>query len=742
MSPSPTHLRHRVSAQIVWVSITFGVFLLLALLGSASWAVSQIDARAITEERNSLAAALQQAKDRMPIEQDSSTAWDHTVIIAQDGQFIWMAENLAEQMSSLYGHDRVYVVSPNGSVLQAASAGVNAGTSLASIDAGVLAPLIERLRDELAQSDPAKAAPAARANGGLLETALLENGEVGFVSIRPIVPADDAIARTPDSMFLLASIKLIDQALLDDIGERFDIQNLRRVPRSTAAAVLPITDWRGQVVADLVWTPKRPAMILFAETAPAIFGMIALGALCMIALLAWLRRTSLQLERSQAEARYLSLHDPLTGAANRMLFETRLREAQDYPYVAKTRVLLASLDLDHFKDINDTLGHAIGDELLRKVVKRLLVELPEEGTLARLGGDEFAIVQPGIVSAGQAQWICQRLLRCLSEPFPLSSGTITVTASIGVSLEHGTDIASAEMLRRADVALYAAKLEGRNTFALYDPEMDRKNRDKRMLEVELRDALLNDTGLHLLYQPIFAARTGALVGAEALVRWQHPTRGALSPDIFIGVAEETGVIEQLGLWVLSNACRFALKADLPSIAVNFSPVQFRNRQLAQQILAILREERLPPDRLEVEITEGLLLQNSPLVQSTLAKLREAGVRIALDDFGTGYSSISYLRTYTVDKLKIDQSFSQLVEDDPAIARIVRSIIEMADALGMSVTAEGVEKESQRRMLTGMGCTQLQGYLLSRPLPPERLTALIEEQRSSDLVRLFSPSLSA
>ncbi len=281
------------------------------------------------------------------------------------------------------------------------------------------------------------------------------------------------------------------------------------------------------------------------------------------------------------------------------------------------------------------------------------------------------------------------------------------------------------MMHRADVALYAAKAAGRNCFQLYHPSMDQARRDQRTLEVDLRNALVTGIGLHLLYQPIYGAEFGEIVGAEALVRWQHPVRGHLSPDTFISIAESRGVIAELGLWVLDEAARFASDSELPWIAVNVSPLQFADPNFADRVFAVIARRGLTPTRLELEITEGLLLQGSAEVKSTLARLRSSGIRIALDDFGTGYSSISHLRDHEIDKLKIDQSFTKMIARDEAAATIVRSIIEMAIALDMSVTAEGVEDELQREQLRKLGCSNLQGYLLSRPVPGDHLQKMLE-----------------
>ncbi len=480
----------------------------------------------------------------------------------------------------------------------------------------------------------------------------------------------------------------------------------------------------------LGWKPQHPVLELLVETAPATLGVFALGLASLLALIAWLHRMTLRLEIAQDQTTYLSLHDPLTGIANRALFESRLNEAMAYQYLAPTKVALVSIDLDGFKEVNDTLGHAAGDDLIRQVARRLAFALPEEATLARVGGDEFALVQPGMISEGQARWICEGLIRALHDPFVLGGETVEVTASFGVSLEDGREVTAAEMFRRADVALYAAKAEGRNRLKLYDPQMDASRREKRMLEIDLRNALITGAGLFVLYQPIFSARTGAIVGAEALVRWKHPQRGLLSPDKFIALAEETGIINQLGEWVLEQACRTAVESDLLWIAVNISPVQMRHQAFGSRVSDVLNKTGLPAKRLELEITEGVLLQHSPQIEITLARLQEMGIRIALDDFGTGYSSISYLRTYNIDKLKIDQSFTRLMGSDEVTRTIVQSVIQMADALGIDVTAEGVEDESQRLMLAKLGCTQLQGFLLSRPVTAEKLTELLLQQRAA------------
>ena len=728
---------NRATFRLVLASTLLGLVLLATLVMCVWWAVDRIDARSLEGERASLTAALQEELQRLSLEQDSSAEWDDAVVKVRERDQTWIAENLTDWMSDFFGHTRVYVIAPNNRVIRAAEMGEHAESTLAPTDVAVLLPRISEMRHRMAEASFGRAdSTAAISEIGVAEVERLSNDQLALISVRPIVPSSQRIAQAPGTEALIASVKFLDDSMLEKLSERLGIHGLTRVDYSKNQATIQLQNADGYVVGYLGWTPNHPAAAMLIETAPATITLLLIGLGSLVSVLMWVRITLTKLGRSREEAAYLGMHDPLTGAANRILFDRKLKEATQYQYLGDAKVLLVAIDIDHFKDINDKLGHAGGDQLLSQVTDRLKFELAEEATLGRLGGDEFAIVQPAVVSEGQALWICQRLVNALQQPFHLDDSATTITFSLGIALEEGAKIPPSEILRRADVALYVAKKEGRNRLKLYDPEMDRSKREKRALEIELRHALITGDGLHLAYQPVFTARSGDIAGAEALVRWKHPTRGNISPDEFIGMAEETGVIDQLGLWVLQEACKTAARIGLPSVAVNVSPVQFRDELLADRILDVLRNTGLAPAKLEIEITEGLLLQNSPAVQKTLGILRDAGVRVALDDFGTGYSSISYLRSHAIDRLKIDRSFTRMVTADHATARIVRSVIEMAEALGMSVTAEGVEDEAQRRTLAQMGCSHLQGFLLSRPIGEADLVGLLSGHQSDGLIRLF------
>ncbi|WDQ98206.1 bifunctional diguanylate cyclase/phosphodiesterase [Devosia sp. J2-20] len=717
------------SRHFILISIVLVVTMVIVLAISAGWAVQRIDKLEKTEEIRALSAALAREGNLLVVEQKSSTVWDESVHNLRANNQSWIAENLVDWMGEFYTHDRVYVVAPDGRVVRAAVHGEYSGEEFDPRDEAAVEPMLQDIRQRMTTASVGLSdSTTAIAKIGIFDTVRLSDNNLAFVSIQPVVGTSSAAAQHPGTEFLHVSVKVLQAQLLSNLSEQLGLADLKVSGPNNDRASLTMRNANGQQLGHVTWTPHRPALELLRETAPATLGSLLLGATSLLGLLIWLGRATTQLVESRARSSFLALHDPLTGLANRALFQTRLEEALGYVYLAASKVLLISIDLDRFKEINDTMGHAVGDQLLQQVAKRLSQPLSEDATLTRLGGDEFVLVQPGMVSDEHAIWLCQSLLNMLKEPFKLDAGLVHLTASFGVAVQPGDAVSAQELLRQADIALYAAKTAGRNRFAFYTPAMDRTRREKRTLEVDLRNALISGAGLYLLYQPIFAAETGEIHGAEALVRWQHPTRGSLSPDDFIGIAEETANIAALGLWVLDEACRFAAACGLGRVAVNVSPLQFLDPRFPDQVLETLRRRDLDPSALELEITEGLFLNNSVQVQQALIRLREEGVSIALDDFGTGYSSISYLRTYNVDKLKIDKSYTRQMIKDQATRTIVQSVVEMAHALGMTVTVEGVEEEAQQRILRELGCNYLQGFLLSRPLTGERLTELWTSRR--------------
>ncbi len=431
---------------------------------------------------------------------------------------------------------------------------------------------------------------------------------------------------------------------------------------------------------------------------------------------------------AQAQIAHMARHDALTNLPNRRLFREQLEQALNR--VARNeRIAVLCLDLDHFKDVNDSLGHPIGDDLLKEVARRLSECLRKGDMVARLGGDEFAIVQVGgTLQALEVASLANRLVEIIGVPYDIHEDQVVIGVSIGISIAPDDGNDPDQLLKNADMALYRAKADGRGTYRFFEPGMDARAQARRSLMLDLRTALLRDE-FEVYYQPIHDLEASRVIAFEALVRWNHPLRGLTQPMDFIPLAEETGLIIPIGDWVLRKACVDA--ASWPQdigIAVNLSPVQFKNRNLVSSVIAALSASGLAANRLELEITESILLQDNEATLAVLHKLREFGVRISMDDFGTGYSSLSYLRSFPFDKIKIDQSFIRELASRGDSMAIVRAVTGLGKSLGITTAAEGVETSEQLALLRSEGCIQVQGYLFGSPQPAATITEMLVEER--------------
>jgi diguanylate cyclase (GGDEF)-like protein len=430
-------------------------------------------------------------------------------------------------------------------------------------------------------------------------------------------------------------------------------------------------------------------------------------------------------EELQAKSQYLAYHDSLTGLGNRLLFKEHLEEALRDVSLASHPSAVLFLDLDGFKSVNDTLGHSVGDLLLKSIATKLRDILRPTDRIARLGGDEFAILQTSGAQPASALAMAEEILAIVGQQNTIDGHDVTVGASIGIAFGSPSETDAEIILKNADIAMYSAKSDGRGTYRVFDPEMDSIVQARRVLERNLR-AAFSKSEFKLFYQPLINLGSKKVKAFEALIRWEHPERGLISPSEFIQVAEEMGLIVPLGEWVLRQACGEAMDwPDEICVSVNLSPLQFSKGNLVSTVVSALASSGLPGSRLELEITESVLLEKSERNISILNQLRSLGIRISMDDFGTGYSSIGYLRSFPFDKIKIDQSFVRdLLVDEGSLA-IVRAIAGLGVSFGIITTAEGVETEEQMRCLNLEGCTEVQGYFFSKPVPADEIAELLK-----------------
>jgi diguanylate cyclase (GGDEF)-like protein len=551
--------------------------------------------------------------------------------------------------------------------------------------------------------------------------------------VKPIVSDSGDIEQESGKEFLHIAIRYLDDTLVRELQSDYLLNGLHfswKAETAPREATTALRNSAGAVLGYYVWTPYRPGSAVFTTVWPILLGLFVLGIAACAGLLFVLRRRSLSLNRSQAQIRHLATHDSLTGLPNRSEFDQKLEEViavsrqEDHP------MALLYLDLDHFKEVNDTLGHPAGDQLLREFADRLRRATSEGDIVARLGGDEFTIILGGPHNQEALEQLCTKLVESARHPFDLAGTQVFVGVSMGIARCPIDGQTAVELTRKADIALYSAKANGRSSYAVFDPEMEAMIAQRRELERDLRSALDCPDQFEVYYQPLFDAKERDIVGVEALVRWNHPSKGQVPPDAFIPLAEESGLIERLGEIVLRRACMEASAWLIKTLAVNVSAVELRSQTYAMRVANVLLSTGFNPQRLELEVTETAMSDKEGAAQRNLAALRELGVRFALDDFGTGFSSLGRLQHLDVDRIKIDRSFVRGFGSASGDEAIVRAIIDLAKATGLKTTAEGVETTAQSEYLGEIGCDELQGFLLGKPVPASEIDAILSRQPGS------------
>jgi diguanylate cyclase (GGDEF)-like protein len=616
-------------------------------------------------------------------------------------------------------------------------------TDLAASDlAAGLAPSIELLRGRLSAM-PAHAVSLLDgqdpANPGR-STVAVQNflGRPALVAAVAI-GSDADLAHGDDHAPIVLAVKYISTRLLDKIGGHLQLTNLRVIDTPAQAGndrSIAFADAQGDVVTRFAWKPTRPGGAIVASVVPFIAVALAGFALLVGLGIRYMRRSAAELAAGEQQLRHLALHDPVCGLPNRIYFGERLEQTIVDVRGGGLTAAVFYIDLDHFKDVNDTLGHHIGDELILNVTQRLSRVMRGDDLVARLGGDEFAIITTCASDSYSLQAIAGRIIAAVCAPYSISGHNIIIGASIGIAVIDRRVGDATDILRYADMALYRAKNEGRNRACIYDAAMDADLSNRKLLEGDLLQAIQND-GLRAAYQPIVNVSGDTVVGVEALARWTHPTHGEIPPSRFIPIAEHSGLIIELGEWMLRRACLDGRNWPGLTIAVNVSPLQFRRSDFVELVERILTETDFDANRLELELTESTLLGNLETAELSMLRLKAIGVRFALDDFGTGYSSLLYLRRFPFDKLKIDSSFVRSIEKAPDAAAIVHAVVSLGRGLGMKVTAEGVETAEQHLFLRAAGVHSMQGFRFGKPGPANEIDHRLA---SPDEYRVGSPDL--
>ena len=711
--------------KAVVLPTTGALLLLAAIVGSVlHFATAGSDAVAAQRQERLIEVAMQTAVAGVRKDQEASTYWDdavrrvHEVPLDQP----WIDQNLGIWFYSYYKHDETYVLDARERPVYAMRNGRRADRrQFAGIAAGAT-PLVVQLRAKLRRGDVAPESSAEQTPGG--SNIAMVRGRPAILSVKPILSETGDVVQAPGSEHLHISVRYLDGNFLTDLAATYGVDAPHFTKTPGPGAGIPLRNAQGGVIGYIEWRAFQPGHVVRLYMAIALLAALGLVG----AALAWLLhrnlRARIELETSRAQAQHLAFHDALTGLPNRALFNDRVDHALARARRGEEATLLL-LDLDRFKHVNDTYGHQAGDELIREFGSRLTALVREEDTIARLGGDEFAILLPGISGKGAVDALCERILTAVHVPFEVLGNHAFVGVSIGVVQAPASGTDRTDLMRKADIALYRAKGEGRDCYRHFDVSMDATVKLRGTIEEDLRSALATGEGIELHYQPLVGT-DGKMVGVEALLRWVHPEQGLLPPAQVIPIAEETGLIIPLGEWVLRESCAAAKRWPELFVALNLSPVQFRTAGFAERVLEIIRETGVRPEQLELEVTEGVLIDDDEMVRAGLTKLRAAGLKIALDDFGTGYSSLSYLRKFEVDKIKIDRSFVQHLGHTVDSAAIIHAVVTLGHAMGLTVTAEGVETGDQQRFLKLAGCNQMQGYLFSRAVPGEEIAALLEQ----------------
>lgn len=707
---------------VTGVLLTFAVIVAIVTVMILT-AISRVadNANVLDDERSreTTAGALKTFEEQLGATLNDYAAWDDaaTNVYAKDGM-AWTVSNYGEMSVNSSLFDMAIVIDGDRKPLMVYRNGQ---------------PMKGRLDDFFAPSlwalfDQARAAGADKPEAvGFVGT----KSGIAAAGIALVREKSGALDKSADQRRYLIFARHLDDEKVKGLGETYVIHGMKLVPADTPAKYsVNIDDASGVTLGKLVWTSRSPGDIGYDQVRPTVVKALGLVGLFFAVLLVIGWMAGRRIKAEEIGAREEALRDRLSGLWNRdglgVAIDAMVEEAQQ----AKKNILILYLDLDGFKEVNDSYGHGTGDQLIRAVAAGLKVLIPPHAVLARIGGDEFAIAFHTDGGNAEALQLSEQILDFLAEPLEIGRRVVVIGASIGIAMSPEGAVGREEFVRRADLAMYKAKEAGRARMMLYDPAMDADREERNALEIDLR-AAIESGDLTLAYQPLIDAETYEMNGVEALVRWNRPGFGPISPDVFIPVAETSGLIEALGLFVLRKACETAKQWPELRISVNVSPGQFRNPAFTDYVRYVLKQTEIEASRVTLEITEGYMIQNPQRTRQSIERLKTLGVKVALDDFGSGFSSIGYLRQFGFDRIKIDRSLVDGVTESESQREMLQATVALARSLNIPVTAEGIETEAQAVAVRLFGCDSLQGYYFSKPVPADKISDMLETRREEN-----------
>jgi diguanylate cyclase (GGDEF)-like protein len=731
------------------------VILGVNLVGVVAYAGWSSNVKAVERERQLVENALDQSVSRVLDQQKAIAWWDDAVINAQSRPLNvdWLETNVGVYFYETYGHDEIIIVDAENRPIYAnvegaltdpaaayASHRVVFDQILSEARSGASGELRRRDR-AFVESQGNYSALLGASFGRWAGHIMSVDGQPAVVAALSIVPNLDA-SLVQGEPHLLLSIVRIDadfmaevggSLLIDDLAFSGEMSGLRGV----TSEVFSADD--GVDLGYLSWTPRRPGQTLLLFVLPLVALGVAGAGFFTLLMVQRLKRATVDLADREELSRHQALHDSLSGLPNRHHFVERLQESLDSLVQSRNngRIVVAYIDVDRFKDVNDTMGHAAGDTLIMAVARRLRTSLSSEDFLARFGGDEFAVMHRSTDVEAVAN-LSERLRRAFEAPFDVYGQHIRMTASIGLATapEHG--FSPQELMRHADIALYQGKNDGRDRAMVFCAEMAAEVEQRREVELELQ-AALDAEELYLHYQPVVSCTQNRVSGVEALLRWTHPEKGLISPAVFVPIAEEAGLMPALGAYVLDRAFAETKRWPNLEVSINLSPVQFRHVELVELLEQLIAKHSVDPKRIVLEVTEGVLMESTDRNRQILEAIRNLGFKIALDDFGTGYSSLRYLSDFRFDKIKIDRAFVTGIHERKRAMTIIQSVVTLGRGLGMGIVAEGVETEAEASVMRLLGVGELQGFWFSAAVPADQIDGLVRGFSADAAVESSEPA---